>query len=73
MIYCFASSGRGWRRCAVAEGVPCVVDTPTHSVDLGGARLVALAPEGAGHVHVPNLDFVSVGPTVALLVSGWFD
>ncbi len=73
MICCFASSGRGWRRCAVAERVPRVVDTPTHSVGLGGAGLVACAPGGAGCAHVPDLDFMSVGPEVAQLVPGGFD
>jgi hypothetical protein len=53
---------------AVAEGVPRIEDISAHSVGMGGAGLVALAPGGAGHAHVPNIDFVSVGPTVALLV-----
>jgi hypothetical protein len=56
MIRCFALSRWGWRQCAVAEGVPCIVDTPTHSVGAGGARLVALAPGGAGCACVPDLD-----------------
>jgi hypothetical protein len=73
MIRSFALSGRGWRWCAVAEGVPCIVDTPAHSVGLGGARLVALVPGGAGCARVPDLDFISMGPTVALLVPGGFD
>jgi hypothetical protein len=73
MIRCFSSSAQGWRRCAVVEGVPCLVDTPAHSVGVGGAGLVAPAPGGAGCAHVLNLDFVSKGSTVALLVLGGFD
>jgi hypothetical protein len=57
----------------VAEGLSRVADTPIHSVGLGGAGLVALALGGAGRAHVPDLDFMSVGPTVALLVPGGFD
>jgi hypothetical protein len=73
MIRCFASSGWGQRRCAVAEGVSCVVDTPTHSVGSIGTGLVARALGGAGRACVPDLDFMSVGPTLALLVPGRFD
>ena len=73
MICCFALSGRGWRQCTVLEGVPCIVDTSTHSVGMGGAGLVVLVPGGAGCTCVLDLDFVSVGLTVALLVPGWFD
>jgi hypothetical protein len=73
MIRCFTLSGQGWRRCAVAERVPRVVDTLAHGVGSGGARLVACVPGGAGCAHVPDLDFMSVGPAIALLVPGGCD
>jgi hypothetical protein len=53
--------------------VPRIVHTPAQSVGLGGARLVALVAGGAGRACVPDLDFMSIGPTVALLVPGGFD
>ncbi len=48
-------------------------DTPAHSVGSGGAGLVALAPGGASCACVPDLYFMSMEPTVALLVPGRFD
>jgi hypothetical protein len=52
------------------EGVPLIEETSAHSVGAGGARLVALVPGGASCACVFDLDFVSVGPTVTLLVPG---
>jgi hypothetical protein len=73
MIRCFALPGQGRKRCMVVERVPCVVGTPAHSVCLDGTGLVACAPGEADCACVPNLDFMSVGPAVALLVPGGFD
>jgi hypothetical protein len=50
-----------------------VVDTSAHCVGLGGSGLVARTPGGAGRAHVSDLDLMSAGPAVALLVPGGFD
>jgi hypothetical protein len=72
MICCFALSGRGRRQRVVAERVPRVVDTSAHCVGLGSSGLVAHASKGAGCTCASDLDLMSVGPAVALLVPGGF-
>jgi hypothetical protein len=57
----------------VAEKIPCIVDTSTHCVGLGGSGLVSCLPGGAGCACVSNLDLMPMGPAVALLVPGGFD
>jgi hypothetical protein len=57
----------------VAERVLHVVNTSAHCVGSGGSGLVAHAPGGAGCARVSDLDLMSVGPAVALLVPGKFD
>ncbi len=55
MICCFASSGQGQRRCAVAKRVPRTVDTSAHCVGAGGSGLVAARREEQVGLVCPTL------------------